>query len=255
MSSVAAWRVWDNEQTYGDTLYRRAIGALPEMESSKKVASEIALVYEPGYSVCDVGCGAGHYLRSLDRVLPSPAFPYLGVDATENYLNLGRKAFEGRTNTEFRKSDIFDLQVSERAYDIVMCNNVLLHLPSIVKPLNELARIARRYVFVRFLVGDRSFRIQDVHSQEDGNEFDETGEPRGFHYYNIYSESYVASVLNSIKGIQDWSLAPDMDFNANAITKSVDDHGGAKDASYILGDYQVNGYIMQPWAILKITVC
>lgn len=248
---TSAWKVWDNEQSYGDTLYRRAIGDLPEMESSKKVAQEIASVYRAGDSICDVGCGAGHYLRSLDRVLEAPPL-YTGVDATSQYVELGRKAFSNRPNTEFLQSDIFDIELPDGAHEIVMCNNVLLHLPSILQPLNELVRISKKYVFVRFLVGDRSFRVQDVHSQPGGGEFDDSGEPVGFHFYNIYSEAYVNHILSSIPRIQDWSLTPDRDYNAKAITNSISDHGGARDASYMVGDFQVNGYIMQPWSILKI---
>ncbi len=247
------WRVWDNELTYGDTLYRRAIGELPEMESSKKMAKEVAMVFTPGNSVCDIGCGAGHYLRSLERVLPV-GFLYRGVDATANYVALAQKAFASRPNTDFLQSDIFDIDLPDSSQDVVMCNNVLLHLPSIARPLRELVRISRRHVLVRCLIGDRSFRIQDVHSQENGAEFDEMGEPIGFHFFNIYSEAYIKHIVEGIHEVKEWSIVRDREFDSKNIVSSVADHNGARDASFMMGEYQVNGYIMQPWSILKITI-
>ena len=79
-----------------------------------------------------------------------------------------------------------------------MCNNVLLHLPSIVKPIAELSRVARRFILIRTLIGDESFRIQEVFSKETwpfstvptDQEFDDSGEPTSFGYENIYSWGY-----------------------------------------------------------------
>ncbi len=247
------WRVWDEEQSYGDTLYRRAIGELPEMESSKKMAKEVARVFQAGDSLCDVGCGAGHYLRSLEQTLPA-GFGYQGVDATANYVALAQKAFADRPKTNFIQSDIFAIELPDRSQDIVMCNNVLLHLPSIRIPLAELVRIARKTVFVRFMVGDRSFQIKDIHPQVLGDEFDDDDAPRGFHFYNIYSRDYVNHLVGRIPGVGKWTITRDNDFDPARILASTSDHNGAIDASGILGGYQVNGYILQPWSVLEISL-
>lgn len=248
-----SWRIWDGERSYGETLFKRATGELPEMESSKKLASEVARVLRTGDSILDVGCGSGHYLRSLRRVLAHDV-TYTGVDATEYYIQLARKAFATDEHCEFKVADIYDLDLPDRSFDIVMCNNVLLHLPSIESPLSELVRVARRTVFVRLLCGNRSFRIQDVESQPDGCEFENDGTPRGFHYYNIYSEEYVGHLLSKLAGVETWSLTPDTDFDKRKILTSTGDHQGARDATTIVGDYQVNGYILQPWQVLEITL-
>jgi ubiquinone/menaquinone biosynthesis C-methylase UbiE len=245
------WRVWGAESSYGDTLYKRAVGELPEMESSKKMAKEIRPVLRAGEHLLDVGCGAGHYLRSLRREIGQD-FRYTGTDATAYYIELARSAFAQDSGASFSVGDIFNLPFKDMDFDVVMSNNVLLHLPSVVRPLRELVRVAKRVVFVRMLIGERSFRIQDVHAKEP--EFDEAGEPVEFHYYNIYSEAYIGSLLRKMERVKSWSIRPDFDFDKAKIEESVKDHRGAPDASRVLGDFQVNGYILQPWAVLQITL-
>ena len=88
------WRVWDTEPGYGNLLYRRATGDLPEMESSKVVARLVKDWLRGGDAILDVGCGSGHYLRSLRRHISSD-FSYTGVDATAAYIDLARQAWQG----------------------------------------------------------------------------------------------------------------------------------------------------------------
>lgn len=247
------WKVWDNDVGYGDVLYKRAVGELPEMESSKKIARVLKKYVTNNQSVLDVGCGAGHYLRSLRREI-GDGFQYLGADATAAFLNQARKAFEHDKKSEFMLSDIYDLKLPDSSYDVVMCNNVLLHLPSIKVPLSELIRVAKSNLVVRLLSGNRSFQIKDVHPQADGKDFDEQCMPVSYHFYNIYSNSYIESLLSANDKVASWTITPDFDFDKDSITNSVKDHGNVHDASTILGDYQLNGYVLQPWSIVEITI-
>lgn len=86
------WKAWDNEKEYGELFYDRAVGKISEMESSKAVARHVAELATANDMILDVGCGAGHYLRSLDSILKIP-FRYYGIDATQYYIELARKAF------------------------------------------------------------------------------------------------------------------------------------------------------------------
>jgi ubiquinone/menaquinone biosynthesis C-methylase UbiE len=248
------WKVWDKDEKYGDVLYKRAVGELPEMESSKKIAHLVKQYIKSDSNVLDVGCGAGHYLRSLRREIGTN-FKYVGIDATQNYINQARKAFEHDLNSTFLLADIFDIGLEDCSHDIVMCNNVFLHLPSIRKPLAELTRVAKDYVIVRLLAGSRSFQIKDIAPpKHEQLEFSTDGEPVAWHYYNIYSYSYIETLLSSIPKVKSWTIKPDFDYVEENITKSVLEHGMAHDASTILGGYQVNGYILQPWSIIEITI-
>ncbi|MDH5524793.1 MAG: class I SAM-dependent methyltransferase [Desulfobulbaceae bacterium] len=247
------WKVWDDDKGYGEVLFKRAIGDLPEMESSKKIALVLKKYFEVNNHILDVGCGAGHYLKSLRKEFGAN-FSYLGVDATQNYIDLAKKAFQDDDLCDFKVSDIFNLELQDSSYDLVMCNNVFLHLPSIKKPLTELVRVARGQVVVRLLAGSRSFQIKDVAPQENGLDFTDKGDPVSWHYYNIYSKNYINALLLSNKKVKKWKITADFDYKEKNIMNSIKDHGDVHDASTMLGDYQVNGYIIQPWSILEIEI-
>jgi ubiquinone/menaquinone biosynthesis C-methylase UbiE len=247
-------RVWgqDENETYAQVFYKRAIGELPEMESSKAAAKLLAGWVQDGTTILDVGCGAGHYLRSFKNAIPA-RFSYTGADLTPLYIDLARKAFADQPDVRFEVADVFNLPFADQQFDIVHCSNVLLHLPSIRKPLQELCRVARKHVLIRTLVGTRSFRIQDVYPN-DGDEFDSEGQPYQFHYFNIYSQAYVKHLLRQIPRVESWDITPDTDFDPVRIAAAVGEQPGAFDITEMLGGWQVNTYILQPWSFIKVTL-
>ena len=109
------WRVWEGASEYGELLFKRATGELDEMESSKALCKIISTFYEKGMKIADVGCGAGHYLRSL-RNRVDKAIDYTGIDATENYISLAKKAFPQMAT--FKIGDILDLPFDNDFFDI-----------------------------------------------------------------------------------------------------------------------------------------
>ena len=147
------WKVWDKNEDYGRLFKDRAEGKLPEMESSKAVSKHLKKIVSKNDVIMDVGCGAGHYLNTLDKTFDKE-FSYIGIDATKKYIEFAIEAYENqknplRTNTDFRVGDIFKLPTKDQEADIVMCNNVLLHLPSVEKPIKELYRSAKKYLIIR----------------------------------------------------------------------------------------------------------
>lgn len=254
------WRVWDSEIEYGQLLYKRATGELPEMESSKATARYVKTFISPGDRILDVGCGAGHYLRSLRREIDMP-FDYTGVDATAHYIELARLAWENVEGVHFHKADVFSLPFQDGEFDIVISCNLLLHLPSIKVPLYELVRVSKKFIFVRTLVGERSFRIQEVYGPDthpssfagspNEEEFEDSGEPKGFHFYNIYSESYIRKLLLKISDVASAEIYPDNQYETNAIIEAGEQYR-APDATRMIDHWQVNGYILQPWCFVKV---
>ena len=248
------WRVWNDEKEYGEVLFKRASGILPEMESSKAAAKIVGSKTRAGDKILDVGCGAGHYLRSLLNELHVP-FHYQGLDATQHYVELARKAwgsreFDNLLSHNFSHGDIFKIPFQSSFGEIVMCNNVLLHLPSIEQPIRELVRVASKFVVIRALVGNASFKIKQVREPE---VYDESGEPVNFHYYNIYSEDYIKSILDGENGIKRVDIYEDQDYNARNIELSQSDHkNNPKGITTIVNGMQVNNYIIQPWKFVVI---
>ena len=258
LSMEATWEVWNEEKEYGNVFYDRAVGKLPEMESSKAAAKVVSTFARENDLILDVGCGAGHYLVSLDKQLSIP-FRYWGIDATQSYVEHAKKAFaeqvnENRTFTNFSVGDIFNLKVEDNRADIVMSNNVLLHLPSITQPIQELVRIAKKYVIIRMLIGKSSLRIKHVMEPEI---FDESGEPQHFYYLNIYSEKYVRSLLDNIPGIESYEITADIDFDPGRLGAG-DYHSTDRekpfDCTTVVEGMQINNHVIQPWSFVIIKI-
>ena len=90
---MEVWRdSWNTSTEYGEVFYKRAVGDLPEMESSKAMASLLKEKISTGDHILDVGCGGGHYLRSLKNTVKVP-FSYTGVDITASYIELAKRAW------------------------------------------------------------------------------------------------------------------------------------------------------------------
>lgn len=250
-----SWRIWDDKSEYGDLLYRRAIGDLPEMESAKATARMLKGMIRPGDRILDVGCGVGHYLRSLRREIPAP-FAYHGLDATVGYIERAKAAWQHDPQASFEVGDAFRLPFPDASFDLAMSCNLFLHLPSIRLPLAELVRVARRTVLVRTLVAERSFQVKEVHGpachpeqildHDPADEFDDD-QPRHFNYYNIYSRAYVSHLLTGNLGVREFRILPDRDFDPGALTAEAKRDDAARNTTHVLGEWQVNGCILQPW--------
>jgi len=246
------WKIWDGNKAYGKVFYERATGKLPEMESSKAVARHVAQLAKKNDLILDAGCGGGHYLVSLDRTLKIP-FRYYGIDATANYIKLARTAFAKKINNnplrmlyEFKVADIFDIDLADGFADIVMCNNVLLHLPSIEKPIKELWRVAKKYLVIRTLIGKVSFRIPPEKYTKDG-------EPCNFHYFNIYSQEYIQELVDKLPGVKSHRLFEDTDFNPSNIGASnYKNRKRPHNLTTIINGMQVNNYVILPMKFLII---
>ena len=247
-------REWERRRDYAEVMYRRATGALPEMECSKAVASLLASELCPGDSVLDVGCGAGHYLRSL-RQRVDTSFSYTGVDLTSLFIDAAHRAWPNSSEVTFRVGDIFNLAFADRQFDVVMCNNVLYNLPSIVKPLHELTRVARRVVLLRTLISDRSFRIQEVYSTPTHpfadvpveREFSDDGQPVSFGYLNIYSRGYVADVVRRAAPTAAVEFIEDKFFDGDAINQSAASEGLSNPTRVVDGRQVFGNHIIYPW--------
>jgi len=251
MKQKKNWQIWNKSKRYGTVLYKRATGKLPEMESSKAMAQIISKYVKKDTLLGDIGCGAGHYLRSFRKKSGSD-FRYYGVDATKNYVCLAKKANQHDAKSSFRIGNIFGLPFVDSFFDITVCCNLLLHLPEIQKPINELIRVSRKRVFIRLLAGVRSFIIQDVFPQKDGDEIDNYGNPKKYYFYNIYNCEYIKKIILKNNKVKKIRFMRETNFNPRRINSSRKDHLGAYNASTTLAGYQVNGYILQPWMVVEV---
>jgi len=251
------WKIWDDNYEYGLNFYKRSIGEKDEMESSKASAKVINSIINDNDLVLDVGCGTGHYLVSIDKQV-SRKFSYHGVDATKSYIELAEKAFSDssssfRDKPKFSVEDIFNISIKDNYADIVCCNNVLLHLPSIKKPMEELWRVTKKFLVIRTLIGTESVRVKFV--EEEGG-FDNSGEPNKFNYHNIYSQNYLNQIISKFENVKDVKYFLDEDFDKDMLGSQNFENDYSehykKFVTKVVNGMQVASYLIQPWSFLII---
>jgi ubiquinone/menaquinone biosynthesis C-methylase UbiE len=238
----------NNAQVY----YNRAIGKSPEMEVSKALAKIVKKITKKNYRILDVGCACGHYYKSLKREIKNN-FYYTGIDPYKIFLDKAKAAWKNEKNVNFKKGNIFDLPLDNREFDIVVCNNVLLHLPSIEKPLRELIRVSKKTVILRTVVYDVSYKIQLVYNSKwwkgtnikPVNEFDKMGNPNSFSYFNIHSFDYLKGLVGKIDKKLKIKFVKDNFFSKKNIQSSIKKEKRPL-ATRVVGDEQFSGCLMQP---------
>lgn len=183
------WRIWSKNDLVEERTYLRAKNELPEMESAKQLRQIIKSIDEKE-TVLDVGCASGHYLRSIRSL--SNNCKYLGVDATEKYINSAREVFKDDACSNFLVEDIYEL--NQKA-DIVFCCNVLMHLPSLEKPLKNLLMAANKKLIVRTLISENTHLSKHLFTDD----YDSSGNPTNFVFQNTWSFKYVENLVTQYK--------------------------------------------------------
>lgn len=80
----------------------------------------------------DAGCGEGHLLEEIHKIRPD--FKLFGIDATQV---AAEKAKERNPGAEIVCDDLLNLNkhFKDRFFDIVICSEVLEHIPRMSRPL------------------------------------------------------------------------------------------------------------------------
>jgi SAM-dependent methyltransferase len=96
----------------------------------------------PGEVVIDLGCGGGlDVLLAADKVGPSGKA--IGIDMTEEMLELSRRNAAGRKNVEFHKATIDNMPLLDSSVDCVISNCVINLAPDKAAVFREIARVLK----------------------------------------------------------------------------------------------------------------
>jgi ubiquinone/menaquinone biosynthesis C-methylase UbiE len=90
----------------------------------------------------EVGCGEGHLIAHLTKQLPT----LTQIAACDRSLE--KLATVRPTSIEFRTGSVYALPYPDRAFDLVVCCEVLEHLEEPARALAELRRVTSRYLLV-----------------------------------------------------------------------------------------------------------
>ena len=95
-----------------------------------------------GETVLDLGCGGGlDVFLAADKV--GPTGKAIGVDMTDEMLELSRRNAAGRTNVEFYKGTIDKLPLPDASVDCVISNCVINLAPDKPAVFREIARVLK----------------------------------------------------------------------------------------------------------------
>lgn len=97
----------------------------------------------PARTVLDVGCGEGFVIRNLSQQRPDLSLA--GLDAEPEVLKI---AVFQNPQARFFLADGRRLPVRDARFDLVLCNEVLEHLPDPRRALQELARVSKEHVIL-----------------------------------------------------------------------------------------------------------
>jgi SAM-dependent methyltransferase len=121
---------WDDMKRYG-----------PFSRHIRRILKDIIRPLEIE-SVLDIGCGQGSLLQELCVEFPSIK-PY-GVDISKSAVEL---AIQRVPNGRFWVSDISQQPLNEK-YDLVVCSEVLEHIPDDITTIQNLRQMTDKYLLI-----------------------------------------------------------------------------------------------------------
>ncbi len=94
-----------------------------------------------GKTVLDIGCNAGFYSLEMKR---RGAARVLGIDSDEHYLRQARWAAEvNEIDVEFRRLSVYEVDLIEESFDLVIFMGVFYHLRYPLYALDKVVRTVR----------------------------------------------------------------------------------------------------------------
>tara|TARA_Y100000741_G_C18257691_1_gene559581 strand:+ start:2796 stop:3545 length:750 start_codon:yes stop_codon:yes gene_type:complete len=241
------WKIWDRDDSVEQRTYKRVKNELPEMECAKQLAKIMSKIYAPEMKVLDMGCAAGHYYNTLNKI--DSKIKYCGIDSTKKYIDFAKSHFKNNKNVNFILGDIFNLPESMiNQFDITFCCNVLLHLPSLEVPLKNLVKSSKKYCIIRTLASDKTHLSKFLYNDE----LDKKGHPINFVHQNTYSFELIKKIILSlgkfkIEFIED-------EFNETQINKEFNKFDKVQSAvTQVVNDIQIAGSKVFQWKWVIVT--
>lgn len=104
----------------------------------------LKVIDKRGLTLLDMGCGAGYYSEIINAQFGNK-FKYTGADYSEAMVTLAKQLYP---QTEFTVLDITNMQLPDKAFDVVFSGAVLVHLDDWKKALLELTRVCKTYLIL-----------------------------------------------------------------------------------------------------------
>ena len=107
-------------------------------------------------TVFEAGCGGGYVTEFIKQQFPTAEI--YAMDINEEKLSLAKARIK---DVQFSVGTIYDINHQDNAFDLVISNQVIEHLDDPLSALEELMRIAKRYVIIS-VPNEPLYRITNV---------------------------------------------------------------------------------------------
>jgi ubiquinone/menaquinone biosynthesis C-methylase UbiE len=132
-----------------------------------------------GDAVLDVGLGLGYGLQ----ILAAKAERLAGIDVDAKAVERGKRIFSGHPRVkEIAVYDGNTIPFADKSFDVVTCVEVIEHVPDYDALLRELARVARRCVFLTTPNRRPEYTLPD-------------GRPRNYWHIREWSKEELEAIL------------------------------------------------------------
>jgi len=142
----------------------------------------------PGDAVLDVGLGLGYGLN----ILAAKAERLAGIDVDAAAVERGKRIFAGHPRV--KTIAVYDgntIPFADKSFDVVTCVEVIEHVPDYEAFVRELARVARRCVFIT------TPNRRPEYTQADGR-------PRNDWHLREWSQSELDTILHGLGFRLEW---------------------------------------------------
>jgi SAM-dependent methyltransferase len=167
-------RIWMNDPTGYEGLHREILA---------KLLQEYLISHNS--SVLEAGCGTGLVYRALVPAVISNE-QYTGIDISEKMLMIAKRDYP---NGRFLRDDLFNLSFRDNSASVVLCFEVLGHLPEIVTPIHEMIRVSERLIIFTVWVS-QSGRTEEYGGTIDGHAF----------LRNHYVHEHIIEAIKAVEG-------------------------------------------------------
>lgn len=89
-----------------------------------------------GKTVLDAGCGNGY----LSRKMAKAAKKVVGIDFTKTFIQTAKERSNGYDNLTFLQGNLEKMPFSDREFDSILCNMVLINVENLDTVVGELSR-------------------------------------------------------------------------------------------------------------------
>ena len=175
------WENWDVRGVAGEiqTIWRSSEEEDAHREQLANIVFSYASNRDP--SILEVGCGTGLIYEKLANKTEID-IEYTGVDSSIKMLEIARQNFPGG---QFLFGDGYELFFRNQEFDIVLCFEVLGHIPQIEHFVKELLRTTNR-ICLFTIWPSRASDVEESYEIIDGVRF----------LHRNYSEEYIRKIIS-----------------------------------------------------------